>query len=226
MSNTVIDNWEGPKILSIDECWVENIFSNTTKQEYRDGFKEAYRNYLKDLGIRDTRDFKIIQKVVPGLLYRFFYDFKNKKVIKLCSFRSNLTESLLKELLDKCGANDKTKFNIYEILEELNTFEKDSFDVNFELIKELSEHNYLDFSSCHNVFLEYNFDDISNFNKEDLLEPDFPFKRQHVGVGIKYQQLDKNKDTFHMLDNGTLINGDDNGEECIYIYLSLDKVRE
>ena len=225
MANTVVDNWVGPKIVSIDKCWIENIFSNTTKQEYRDGFKEAYRNYLIELGIKDTRDFDIIEKVVPGLLYKFLYDFKNKKVIKLCSFRSNLTESLFKELLDKCGASNEIQLDIYEMLEELNIFEKDSFDVNFELIKELSKYNYWGFSSCHNVFIEYDFD-ISSFNKEDLLEPDFPFERQHIGVGIKYQQLDKSKDTFHMLDNGTLINGDDNGEECIYIYLSLDKVKE
>lgn len=222
MTNKIIDTWIGPKVMSINECWVENIFSNSTKEEYKDGFRESYRKYLAELGIKNTNDFKIIEKVAPKLLYNFLYDFKNKKVLKLFSFRNNITESSFKELLDKHNNDNKHWYDIYDILNDFNVFEGDSFDVDFELLEELSKYSYLDFSRYDKVLMEYDFD-TTLFNEDDLLEPDYPFTRQHIGIGTKYRQFDKDKNIYNILNDGVLVNKDDNGEECIYIFLELNK---
>ncbi|MDK0690201.1 hypothetical protein P5F11_15085 [Clostridium perfringens] len=222
--NNLVDNWNGPLVRDIDKCHIECFINRNRDVEFTNNFEKAYREYLREIGIRDTKDFQTISKVVPELVSSFLYDTKNKKVLKLYSFKKNLTKDIIEKLMDKFDDGSENWYEFFEILDDLGCFEgKEVFDIDIDLCRKLESYKYMNYVDYRNILIDYTFD-ISEYNTDDLLEPDFPFERIHIGIGTKYKPLDKNAKDFCILESGKLINSDDDGEEAIFVHIDLEEL--
>lgn len=225
MANRIRDNWCGPTVKSIEDCYIQCFINWNRNVELNNDFENAYRKYLLDIGVQNTKDFTIMCRVIPDLITNFFYDVKNKKVIQLYALKKNLTINTIEELMDKYNNYNKNWYDFLEVFDYIDFIKnKEIFDIDIELCRELAEYTHIDYMKYRTMLTDYVLD-ISKYNSNDLLKPDFPFDYPHIGVGVKYKHLDKNAERYRMLvEDGTLVNVDDNGEEAIYVHIDLEKL--
>lgn len=223
MTNKIIDNWCGHKIVDIDNCYINYRAMILLNDKYKniDGFDTIYKEYLRQIGIKNTADFKVVLNVVPMLLTRFVYDAKNKKIMQMYKLRENLSKEDIVKLLNEYSLNEEERWDFEDMLDSYFWKSQETYSFDFKVLSEISELTYMNFYQYRHIFTDYILNS-SQFKCKEMFEPMF----DSINIGVKYRPLDKNSEEICMLSNGALINADDDGEDYIYINLDFREISE
>ena len=206
--------------MDIENCYINCRAKILYNNQYDsiEGFDDVYREYLKQIGIRNTDDFKLALSMIPMLLTTFYFDVANKKIIPMYKLRENLYKEDIVRLLNESSLNADEKYEFEEILDFYLGKTQEIYNFNFDTFSKIEELKYIDLHKCRHVFVEYVFD--SAFEYVELFKPMF----NSINMAVKYRALNKNAKAFAMLEDGMLINADDDGEYCISIDLDFREI--
>lgn len=230
MANRLIDSYTKSDVVDIKKCNMDIYFHGLNKNViYKDDFEKAYKEYLIDLGVKNTEDFNVVNFVFPYMTHNIVYDAESKKIFSLRKLKKVITINDLKTFLDECDLRDSEDISQIFYIENYLS-DEDYIEINLDFARQQMEYNRHPSWVLERLLSYYDFDE-SKFNTEYLYKftYDLDLSHSHIGVGIKFRPISADYLGDVVLELGSapvqrMV--DDNGFDFIYYYADVVKYND
>lgn len=227
MANRIVNSIE-PAVIEIEnvviDIYLHGIYGDSFLQ---DDFKMALKEYLSNLGVKNTEDFHLMNCVFPYITHKIAYDAKAKKIIPFRKLKNTITQTEFESFLSKYHANDE--FDIQLFMEELFC-EKNCIEIDLNFARKQAEYDINPYAL--EQVLSYFSLDMFEFDNEYLytFEYDLDLAHSHIGVGTRYKTVPKDYEGKVVLElsgvKPILKMKNDNGFDFIYFYADVVKYND